>query len=542
MSSALFPGNCSRTAELLRDMDWSEHPLGPIERWPASLRTAVGVVLDSPATKILLWGPRLFSFYNDGYAALLGTLPEHGIGKPFAEFRPSVWKDVEPFVASALAGTPRELSQMRAIVRREGEEEIAHFTICYSPVRDDGGAIAGVIADLVETTEHVRFQAALEIENQRQRALFDQAPAFMALAGPPPDYPLKYVNAAFRKLTGDRPLVDRPALAALPELGPQGYLAMIERVVETGEPATGWDVPFQIEDGPGAERGPRYLDFVFQPILGEEDQLTGILCIGYDATDRHLARRKAEKLQRDLHHVSRVSAMGTMAATIAHELSQPLTAAGNYLAGCRRPIAGLDAGEKEILEPCIERAHAQIRRASEIIRRARAAALSDSAPHAIVPIKELIDNVLELIETADSCAKDIEIHTAFGADPIEVCVDAVQIEQVLLNLIRNACQAMAGSKRREIRISAHSRGDGLAEVRVADTGRGLPPGQSDVFAGFVQSSTGGLGIGLSLSRTLVESHGGTMWAHNNADGGATFHFTLPVREALATTQKRDSYS
>lgn len=532
MSSALFPGNCSDMAERLREMDWSEHPLGPIERWPASLRTAVGVVLDSPAIKILLWGPQLFSFYNDGYAKLLGARPEHGIGTPFAEFRPSVWKDVEPFVASALAGAPQDLRQVRSVVRREGKEEIAHFMICYSPVRDEQGAIGGVIAEFTETTEHVRVQAALEIENQRHRALFDQAPAFMALAGPPPDYPIHYVNAAFRKLTGNRPLVDRPALAALPELGSQGYLAMLDRVVETGEPVTGWDAPFQVEDGPRAARGQRYLDFVFQPILGEEGQLTGILCIGYDSTERHLARRKAEKLQRDLQHVSRISAMSTMAATIAHELSQPLTAAGNYLAGCRRSILGLDAGEREALETCLERAHAQIQRAGEIIRRARAAALSDSAPHTIVPIQELVDNVIELIEAADSCAKDIEIHTAFGADPIEVCVDVVQIEQVLLNLIRNACQAMAGSKGREIRISAHSRGDGLAEVQVADTGRGLPPGNGDVFAGFVQSSSGGLGIGLSLSRTLVESHGGTMWAHNNAGEGATFHFTVPMREAL----------
>lgn len=538
MSSAgnelLFPGNRSRMAALLRGRDWSEHPLGPIERWPTSLKTAVGIVLDSPVIKVLLWGADLFTFYNDGYISLLGTEPRHGIGEPFADFRPSVCQDIEPFVAAAMTGKPRKLTQTRAVVRREGEEELAHFAIFYSPVRDEQGAIAGVLADFVETTEHVHMQDALEIENRRHRALFDQAPVFMAVAGPPPDYPIQYANVAFHKLTGDRALIGRPAIAALPELGPQGYLALLDRVVEAGEPVTGWDVPLRIQDQASAAPGTRYLDFIFQPILDEKGKLSGVLCIGYDSTERRLAREKAEKLQRDLHHVSRMSAMGTMAATIAHELSQPLTAAGNYLAGCDRSLDRIETAEKEKLLACIEKARAQIRRAGEIVRRARSAAVSDSAPHAVVPLDRLIRETLELVDAAASCAKDIEIHTAFAADPIEVCVDHVQIEQVLLNLIRNACQAMAGSKRRELRISTRHRLDGLAEVRIADSGHGLPTGDGDVFAGFVQSSSGGLGIGLSLSRTLIESHGGRIWAHNNEEGGATFHFTLPTQDSPAT--------
>jgi two-component system sensor kinase FixL len=275
-----------------------------------------------------------------------------------------------------------------------------------------------------------------------------------------------------------------------------------------------------------------YLDFIYQPIVSAEGEVTGILCLGSDVTERHLAREQAEKLQRDLHHVSRVSAMGTMAATIAHELSQPLTAAGNYLAGAERMAQTVEGAGRDSLASAIERAHAQICRAGEIIRRARDTAISDSAPHEAVALEVLVSRALELIEVTGSCG-DMRIATDLDPAAETVCVDPVQIEQVLLNLIRNACQAMVRSPRRELSISSRPREDGFVEVCIADTGTGLQGDGGDVFAAFVRSTSGGLGIGLSLSRTLVESHGGSMWAHNNSDGGASFRFTLPMYDGSA---------
>jgi two-component system sensor kinase FixL len=527
--SGPFAGNRSETAEVLRRVDWSSHPLGPVEAWPVSLRTAVGIVLDSPAMKVMVWGRgENFTFYNDAFVPFLGPARVHGIGRPYPEYRPAVWPVIKPFVEAALAGSPKEAVQMRAVVRRTGVVDFGYFAICFTPVRDDDGAIAGVMGELVETTAHVQLQNALEDENRRHRELFDQAPVFMALTGAAPDYVVQYTNRAFQKLIGGREVVGKATAEALPELIPQGFIGLMNQVFESAEPLIGWDVPFKLNRGPAGAPEQCYLDFIYQPIVND-GQVTGILCAGSDVTERHIARDKAEKLQRDLHHVSRMSAMGTMAATIAHELSQPLTAAGNYLAGCDRMIDSLDGGNKESLKGALERARQQIRRAGEIIRRARDSAGSDRAPHDIVSLHDLVARSLELLDVTEGCA-GVDIRTELSPDAMMVCVDPVQGEQVLLNLIRNACQAMEDSPRRELGIASRKLDDGYAEIAIADTGRGLPPG--DVFAAFAQSTTGGLGLGLSLSRTLIEGHGGTMWAHNNPDGGATFHFTLPMREAI----------
>jgi len=527
-----FPGNNSATADIVRTLDWSSTPVGPIDSWPQSLRTAVGLVLDAKVIKVMMWGPELTTFYNDAYAEFLGPDTGHGIGRSYPKFRPHVWQAIKAYVEPALAGHGQSVSQMRGVTRRSGEEDFGHFSISYVPVRDESGAVAGVMCELIEVTAQVQLQALLQEENRRHRELFDQAPVFMSLFGGAPDYELRYMNRAFRELVGDRDILGIPIIKALPGVAPQGFLALLDRAHDAREPMIGWDVPWKLEDNEGRLERLYYLDFIYQPIIGTEGLVTGILCVGSDVTERHIAREQAEKLQRDLHHVSRVSAMGTMAATIAHELSQPLTAAGNYLAGAERTSELREEGDREALRSALERARAQIDRAGEIIRRARDTAMSDRAPHEAVGLSVLVQRALELIEVTGSCG-EVQIRTDLDPQADMVCVDPVQVEQVLLNLIRNACQAMARCRRRELLISTRPREDGFAEVCVADTGPGLDPGGGDVFAAFVRSTTGGLGIGLSLSRTLVESHGGSMWAHNNPDGGATFRFTLPMHDSAA---------
>lgn len=527
-----FPGNRSATANIVRTFDWGSTPVGPIDAWPASLRTAVGLVLDAKIIKVLMWGPELTSFYNDSYAEFLGAEVSHGIGRPYPEFRPHVWQAIKAYVEPALAGRGQSVSQMRAVTRRSGEEDFGHFSISYEPVRDESGKVAGVMCALIEVTAQVQLQALLQAENRRHRELFDQAPVFMGLLGGAPDYILQYMNRAFSDLVGNRNILGMPVVKALPGLVPQGFMALLERAFESREPIIGWDVPWKLDDNKGRIERLYYLDFIYQPIIGAEGLVTGILCVGSDVTERHIAREQAEKLQRDLHHVSRVSAMGTMAATIAHELSQPLTAAGNYLAGAERMAQKLEGVGLDSLASAIERARDQIGRAGEIIRRARDTAISDSAPHEAVGLETLVHRALELIEVT-GLGGDVRIATDLDPAAEMVCVDPVQIEQVLLNLIRNACQAMVRSPRRELNISSRKREDGFAELCIADTGIGLHGDGGDVFAAFVRSTTGGLGIGLSLSRTLVESHGGSMWAHNNPDGGASFRFTLPMYDGSA---------
>lgn len=526
-----FAHNRSVMGMALRDADWQASPLGPIAGWPTSLKTAVGLVLDSAGTKILVWGPELVTFYNDAYIPLLAGAPNDGMGRSYPGFRPDLWVKMRPHLEAAMAGEGQGATQMRTVLRRNGDEETAYYTLCFNPVRDEQGAVAGVLTDFIETTAHVRLADALLAENKRFRALFDQAPVFLALTATA-DLRIEYVNRAYERLVGARDMVGKTAAEALPELEAQGFIKLLAQVYQSGEPQIGRDTAFQPRNEAGEVPAPLYLDFIYQPIVDAGGAVTGVLCVGSDVTERHVAMAQAERLESDLHHASRMSAMGTMATTIAHELNQPLTAAGNYLSGCRRMVESLEGPGRATLQGALDRAEQQVRRAGEIVSRARTIVVSDSARHRVVSMNDMVAHAIELVAATRGCGA-VEIRSCLSSDDTLLCVDPVQIEQVLLNLMRNACQAMASSKRRELTISSRELGDGFAEIFLQDTGCGLPgDAEGDVFAAFVKSTTGGLGVGLSLSRTLVEAHGGTMSASNNPDGGASFRFTLPMAGAL----------
>jgi two-component system sensor kinase FixL len=151
----------------------------------------------------------------------------------------------------------------------------------------------------------------------------------------------------------------------------------------------------------------------------------------------------------------------------------------------------------------------------------------------VISLSDLIGRSIVLADAASLCPV-VTIETSIDPDATMVCVDPVQAEQILLNLIRNACEAMKGGRSQELSILSRRVSHIYAEIRVRDNGPGLS--DDDIFGAFdsfSRSTTGGLGIGLSLSRTLVEAHGGRIWAENNKEGGATFCFTLPIAKDLA---------
>ena len=238
-----------------------------------------------------------------------------------------------------------------------------------------------------------------------------------------------------------------------------------------------------------------------------------------------------QRHQAELAHVLRVSAMGEMGAQLAHELTQPLGAIANYAAGCRRRMEMTPAASPELID-AVERIAREAMRAGAIIRRMREFLRKAEPQRAAVDVNALVREVAELLD-GEARERGVDVDLLLDASLPPVQADGVEIEQVLVNLARNAIEAMQGSSgARTLAIETRLR-QGTIEVFVRDSGPGLPDDDAGrIFEAFHTTKPRGLGMGLAISRTLIELHGGTLTA-TSGPSGATFRFTLPVQAPAA---------
>ena len=268
--------------------------------------------------------------------------------------------------------------------------------------------------------------------------------------------------------------------------------------------------------------------FPMELAVGEVSQAGKRQFIGFvrDLTQRQKNERLLHEMQSELLHISRLSTMGEMASALAHELNQPLSAIANYLQGSRRLLQNSTDDRAPMIREAMNKAAEQAVRAGQVIQRLRDFVARGETEKRIESITRLVEEATALALVA---AKDQSIRMNLRLDPsIDlVLVDKVQIQQVLLNLLRNAVEAMQTSERRELSISTRPAGDNMVAVDVSDTGSGIPPDvASRLFRPFVTTKRQGMGVGLSISRTIIESHGGQITAESNPVGGTIFRFTL----------------
>jgi two-component system sensor kinase FixL len=245
-----------------------------------------------------------------------------------------------------------------------------------------------------------------------------------------------------------------------------------------------------------------------------------------DLTERQKTDARLQELQSELAHVSRLTAMGEMASTLAHELNQPLTAITNYLKGSRRLLDSPEGPRLAPLRDALEKAAEQALRAGQVIRRLREFVARGESERRVESISRLAEeaSALALVGAKEA---SVRVTYHFDADADRVIVDKVQIQQVLLNLFRNAVEAMAGAPRRELLVATAPGDPAMVEVSVADTGSGIAPDFAErLFHPFATTKAHGMGVGLSICRTIVEAHGGRIWAEPNPGGGTVFRFTL----------------
>jgi two-component system sensor kinase FixL len=248
----------------------------------------------------------------------------------------------------------------------------------------------------------------------------------------------------------------------------------------------------------------------------------------HDITQRQQVQLTLQDLQSELAHVGRVSEMGTLASSLAHELNQPLTAIASYSEGIAELLAGeLDADKAALARETLKEVASEAIRAGEIVRRMRDFMSHGQTEHRVEDLPQLVTeaNALALVGSREH-GIDVQVNLDRNAE--EVFADRVQIQQVLLNLIRNAIEAMIDSPVRSLTISSRAGPGEFVTISVEDTGEGISEAIApQLFEPFVTSKQTGMGIGLSICRTIVEAHGGRIWCEPGRDRGTIFHFTLP---------------
>jgi two-component system sensor kinase FixL len=269
------------------------------------------------------------------------------------------------------------------------------------------------------------------------------------------------------------------------------------------------------------------------PIHDESGLIIGASKILRDLSERHDREQRLRDAHSELFHVQRLTELGQLVSALVHEVNQPLAAIGNYASAGRRLMK---AGNADATQAALQKITEQTDRAHQIIQRLRNFVKKGDSEKRPEDLPAMIQDAVALALV--SLAKEqIAFESRVQPEAAQVAADRVQIQQVLFNLLRNAMEAMEHSARRQIVVSAAPSGTGMVEVSVTDTGPGLPAAiRANLFHPFVTTKASGMGVGLSICRSIVESHGGRLWAEDNPGGGTAFRFTLRVPDAAGLTR------
>jgi two-component system sensor kinase FixL len=391
-------------------------------------------------------------------------------------------------------------------------------------IRDESGAARHLSGIILDIDQEKQVEEALRTSEGHMRSILETVPdAMIVIDG----YGvIQLFSSAAERLFGysEQEAIGQNVSMLMPEPDRSRHDSYIARYRSTGERhiiGIGRIVTGKRSDG---TTFPMHLS-IGEMQSGGVPYFTGFV---RDLTEHQQTQARLQELQSELVHVSRLSAMGEMASALAHELNQPLAAISNYMKGSRRLLSGSADPNTPKIENAMDRAAEQALRAGQIIRRLRDFVSRGES-------EKRVESLSKLIEEAGALglagAREQNVQLRFNLDPNAdlVLADRVQIQQVLVNLFRNALEAMAQTPRRELVVVNSKEGDDMIEVEVSDTGSGF---QDDVmpnlFQTFFTTKETGMGVGLSISRSIIEAHGGRMWAESNASGGATFRFTLPA--------------
>lgn len=473
-----------------------------------------------PQGCVLIW--------NAGAERLKGWREAEILGQHTAVFYPA---------DAQAAGKPEEdLRRVRAEgkleeegwrLRKDGSEFLAHVSI--TALYDEAGALQGFGKVVRDVTDQRANERALRASANHLQSILSTVPDAMIVIDE--RGAILSFSAAAERLFGytEGEVIGVNIKRLMPSPDQERHDAYLQRYVATAERRIigigrvvvglrrdGTTFPMELSVGETRGEGQR----VF----------TGFI---RDLTERHRTQTRLEELQSELIHVARVSAMGTMASTLAHELNQPITAVANYVEAIRDLLAKPEPDDLPMIREALDEAAGQAMRAGHIVRRLRDFVARGEVEKTVEDLPALVD---EAVALGLMGAREDGVKASFELDPQArlVLVDKVQIQQVLINLARNAVEATVDCPRRYIAFHSQVEPGGLVRVTVSDTGAGVSPTVAEqLFTAFVTTKAEGMGLGLSICRTIVEANGGRIWFEPREGGGSQFHFTLVRAEPEA---------
>jgi PAS domain S-box-containing protein len=403
-----------------------------------------------------------------------------------------------------------------------GEERwvVARGGVVRQP-RQDGVRRMGVMVDI---TERRRSETGLRESEARFRAMAETTTDVIVIMSE--ESTILFINAAAEKVFGYRPgeLFGQRLTVLMPEAVRRHHLEGMRRYLVTGEQRVAW----KGASFPGLHRDGRVIDLEIAMAECRVDDRRVFAGIVRDVSERRRSELALIQQRAELARIARVSTMGELAASLAHELSQPLTAIlSNARAGQR--LLASEAADPALVREVLADIVQDDQRASEILRSMRALIRKEAREPEAIDLAGVVGEVVSLVHS-DAILRDVQVTVAFPPDLPPVRGDRVQLQQVVLNLLVNAFEAMRDTPagRRNVLVRGDRDPAGVVRVAVRDDGVGVAPDGTDrIFEPFFTTKHDGLGMGLTICRSIVEAHRGRLWLESNTEGGTTFYFTVP---------------